>query len=75
MRLNASLRLIVSLVLAAGSSSGYATLSCTMPSGVSLNFGNYDDTSTANTDVSATFTDVLPKPPRRQRHVERGFGS
>jgi len=55
-RLNASLRLIVSLVLAAGSSSGYATLSCTMPSGVSLNFGNYDDTSTANTDVSMTFT-------------------
>ena len=34
----------------------HAVLSCSLPGGVLLNFGNYDDSSAANTDVSATFS-------------------
>ena len=33
----------------------FAALSCSV-SGISLNFGNYDDSSAANTDVSAVFS-------------------
>ena len=42
-------------VLMGVSGMGYAALSCSV-SGLSLNFGNYDDSSAANTDVSTVFS-------------------
>lgn len=49
------IRLVIFGVLAGVSSIAHAALVCTLPSSVSLNFGNYDDSSAANTDVSTTF--------------------
>lgn len=38
------------------SGASHAVLRCTVPAGVSLNFGVYDDSSPATTDVSTTFS-------------------
>ncbi len=54
--MNAYLKIAVLMLLLSASGVARASLSCTLPGGVSLNFGNYDDTSTSNTDVSTTFT-------------------
>lgn len=42
-------------LLAGNCAMASAALSCTIPSGVSLNFGLYDDSSATNRDVSTTF--------------------
>jgi spore coat protein U-like protein len=52
----AFLRIAIFGALASASSMAHAALFCTLPSSVSLNFGNYDDSSAANTDVSTTFS-------------------
>ena len=52
--MKAFLSIVIFGVLAGASSIAQAALSCTL-SGVSLNFGVYNDSSPANTDVSTTF--------------------
>jgi spore coat protein U-like protein len=49
-------RLFVLGALLAGSGAANAALSCSVPAGVSLNFGTYDDSSAAATNVSASFS-------------------
>lgn len=51
-----SIRLAFIGALLACSGAAHAALSCSVPSGVLLNFGNYDDSSASNTNVSAAFT-------------------
>lgn len=48
----AFLNIVIFGVLAGAFSIAHANLSCTLPSGVSLNFGTYDDSSAVSTDVS-----------------------
>jgi spore coat protein U-like protein len=51
----AFINIAVFSVLAGVSGVGYADLTCSV-SGVSLNFGTYDDSSAVDTDVSAAFS-------------------
>lgn len=42
--------------LLGGSGGAYAAVQCTVPSGVALNFGTYDDSSASTKDVSTAFS-------------------
>jgi spore coat protein U-like protein len=49
-------RLAFAGALLAVSGAAHAALSCSVPAGVSLNFGTYDDSSAATRDVSTAFS-------------------
>ncbi len=54
--MSAFLKIVIFGLLAGVSGVVHAGLTCTLQSGVPLNFGTYDDASAANTDVSTTFS-------------------
>jgi len=50
------IRLLFACALCTGSGAAHAALSCSVPSGVLLGFGTYDDSSAAITNVSTGFS-------------------